>query len=65
MLFNLEFANNIILSSIFFFFLIIESFFLIPAVITQIFNPIEELVIPIGIPTKEAKTEIETHPVIV
>ena len=31
---------------------------------TQIFNPIAELVIPIGIPTKEEKTEMETHPVI-
>ena len=34
-----------------------------PAVITQIFNPIAELVIPIRIPTKEAKAEMETHPV--
>ena len=47
------------------FFLIIDLYFLIPAVITQIFNPIAELVIPIGIPTKEAKAEIEMHPVIV
>ena len=39
--------------------------FLIPAVITQIFNPVAELVTPIGIPTKEAKAEMETHPVIV
>ena len=31
----------------------------------QIFNPSAELVIPIKIPTKEAKAEIETHPVIV
>ena len=30
---------------------------------TLIFNPIAELVIPIGIPTKEAK--VKTHPVIV
>ena len=29
------------------------------------FTPIEELVIAIQIPTKEAKAEIETHPVIV
>ena len=28
------------------------------------FNPIVELVIPIGIPTKEAKAEMETHLVI-
>ena len=37
-----------------------------PAVITQICNPIAELVIPIKIPTREAKKEeIETHSVIV
>ena len=30
----------------------------------QIFNPIAELVFPIGIPSKEAKAEIEIHPVI-
>ena len=47
----------------FFFFLIIDLYFLIPAVVTQIFNPIAELVIPIRIPTKEVKTEMETHPV--
>ena len=49
----------------FFFFLIIDLYFLIPAVIAQIFNAVAELVIPIGIPTKEAKAEMETHPVIV
>ena len=47
------------------FFLIIDLRFLIPAVIAQIFNPIAELVIPIGIPSKEAKVEIEIYPVIV
>ena len=47
------------------FFLIIDLRFLTPAVIAQIFNPIAELVIPIGIPSKEAKVEIEIHPVIV
>ena len=31
----------------------------------QIFNSIAELVIPIGIPTKEAKEEMEKHSVIV
>ena len=46
-------------------FLIIDLYFLIPAVITKIHNPIAELVILIGIPTKEAKAEIETHPVTV
>ena len=65
MLFNLDFASNTILSCFFFFFLIIDLYFLIPTVIAQIFNPIEELVIPTGIPTKEAKAEVETHPVIV
>ena len=34
-------------------------------IIAQIFNPVVELVIPIGIPNKEAKAEMETHPVIV
>ena len=59
MLFNLDFANNIILLC--FFFLIIDLYFLIPAVIAHIFNPIAELVIPLGIPIREAKAEIEIH----
>ena len=63
MLFNLDFANNTILSCFFIFFLIIDLYFLIPAVITQIFNPIAELVIPTGISAKEAKAEMEMHPV--
>ena len=41
------------------------NYYLITATIAQIFNPIAELVIPIGIPSKELKTEIEIHPVIV
>ena len=45
----------------FFFFLSIDLHFLIPAVITETFNPITELVIPIGIPTKEAQSEMETY----
>ena len=61
----MDFANNTILSCFFFFFLIIDLNFLISAVISQIFNPIAELVIPIGIPNKEAKEEMETDPVIV
>ena len=60
MLFNLDFANDNILSCFFFYFLIIDLYFLIPAIISQIFNPIAELVIPIGIPTKEVKAERET-----
>ena len=63
MLFNLDFANNTIITC--FFFLIIDLYFLIAAVNTQILYPIIELAIPIRIPTKEAKTEKETHPVIV
>ena len=45
-------------SCFFFFFLVIQLYFLIPPVIEQKANPIAELVIPIGIPIKEAKTEI-------
>ena len=61
MLFNLDLAKNTILS--FFFFLIFDLYLLIPAAIAQIFNPIAELVIPIGTPSKEAKAEIEIHTV--
>ena len=39
--------------------------FLIPIVITQIFSPNAELVIPTEIATKEAKSEMETLPVTV
>ena len=63
--FNLEFANNTILSCFFFFLLIIDLYFLILEAIAQIFNPIAEIVIPIRMQTKEAKAEKETHPVIV
>ena len=38
MVLNLSFANNTILSCFFLFFLIIDLYFLIPVVITQIFN---------------------------
>ena len=65
MLFNLDFANNTILSCFFFVFLIIHLYFLILAVIAQIFNPIAELIIPTGTPSKGTKSEIEIHPVIV
>ena len=61
MLFNLVVANNTILSSFFYFFLIIDIFFLIPAVIAQVFNLIAELVILIRVLSKEAKAEIEIH----
>ena len=49
----------------FFFFFIINLYFLIATVITHIFNPTVELVIPIGIPAKEEKAEIETYPLTV
>ena len=65
MLFNLDFANNTILSCFFLFFLIIDLYFLIPAVITQTLNPFAEPVIPIGIQTKEAKEKMESQTVIV
>ena len=61
-IFNLDSANENISLCFFFFFLNIYLCFLIPAVITKIFNLIAELVIPIGIPTKDAKAEMETHP---
>ena len=40
------------------------NYFLIGAVIAQIFNPVAELITPIGLPTKEAKTEMKAHQVI-
>ena len=46
------------------FFLIVDLYFLILAAVAQIFNPITELVIPIGIPSIGAKEEIEINPVI-
>ena len=61
MLFNLDFANNTILY-FFFLFLIIDLYFIVPAPIAQLFNPIAELVIPIGAPNKEEKAEIAMHP---
>ena len=65
MLFNLDFANNTILLYCIFFFLIIGLYYLIPAVIAQIFNPIAELVISKGIKSIEVKAETEMHPVVV
>ena len=58
MLYDLDFPSNTNLSCFFSFFLIIHLCFLIPALITQIFNPTGELVIAIEIPIKEAKVEI-------
>ena len=62
MLFNLDFANSTFLSCFFYFFLIIDLDILIPAASAHIFNPIAELVIPVGIPKKESKAEAEMHP---
>ena len=59
-LFNLDFAKNIILSRFFFFFLIIGLYLLISV---EIFNTTAKLVVLVGIPIKETKTEIEIHPV--
>ena len=65
MVFNLDFANSTISSCFCFCFLIIiDLYFSIPATVAKKIDPIVELVIPIGIPMKEAKAEIEIHPVI-
>ena len=61
MLFNLDSAGNNILLYFFFSLLIIDLYFVIPVVIKQIFNPIAELLIPMGIPIKDVKREIEIH----
>ena len=63
MLFDLVFANHFIM--LLFFFLIIDLYFLILAATAQIVNLIAELVIPIGIPSKKTKSEIEIYPEIV
>ena len=47
-----------------FFLSLTDLYFLIPSVITQTFTPLAELVIPIEIPTNEAKAGMETHAVI-
>ena len=47
-----------------FFYLIIDLYILILAFIAQFFNPVVAIVIPIRIPTKNAKAEVETFPVI-
>ena len=48
-----------------FFVLIIDLYFLIPAFISKMFNPIAELAVPIEIPSKGTKLEVEIHPEIV
>ena len=59
MLFDADFANNILLY-FFLFFLFIDLNYLVPAVITKYCNPIAEILIANGIPAKEAKAEMET-----
>ena len=49
---------------LFFFLFIIGLCFLNSAVFSQTFKLIAKLLIPIGIPPKEAKAETETYPVI-
>ena len=44
---------------VFLFLLIIDLYFLTPAIIAQIFSPIAELAVPIGIPSKEPNAKIE------
>ena len=56
---------TILFNYAFFSFLLIDLDFLTPVNFTQIFNPTGKLVIPIGTPVKEGKTEIETHSVTV
>ena len=47
----------------FFFFLIVDLYFLILAVIAEIFNPIVDLTMPLGVSIKEAKAEMEIYTV--
>ena len=63
MFFKLVLAKNTVLSCFFLYFLIIDLCSLIPAVFVQVFNHAAELEISIGMPYKEAKTEMEIHPV--
>ena len=56
MLFDLDFANDTILSCFFLIFLIIDLYFLILAAIAQIWSPVAGLVTPIRMPNKESKS---------
>ena len=58
---SINFTNNPILSCFFFFLLIIDLYFLSHALIGQFLNPIAELIIPVGIPSRKAKAEFEMH----
>ena len=59
--FNLSFSNNTFLFCFFFFFFIIDLYFLITAMIAQMFIPTTELVKPIGAQTYEANADIERN----
>ena len=59
MLFKLDFADNVFYHASFFFCLIIYLYFLIPVVTAQIFNYFAQLLIPIGIPIKEARHKLK------
>ena len=61
LVFNLASSINTVLSWFFFFSVIINSCFLIPVVIALVYNAAAELVIPIGMRSNKAKSEIETH----
>ena len=50
---------------LFFSFLFNDLYLFIPAVIAQIFNPVAEPIIFIGMPTKKEKAEIKIYSVIV
>ena len=63
MVFNYFLLAILFYHTFLFFFLTLYLYFLIPTVITQIFNPTAELAIPIGIPSKETKADTETKSV--
>ena len=65
MLFSLDFAGNTILTCFSCCFLSADLYLLIPAVIAQFVNLIAKLAMPIGIPIKEAKEEMDSHQVTV
>ena len=58
MLLNLAFLKNTVLSCFFLLFSIISLYFLISTVMGQISNSTVELIIPIGLPNKDAKSDI-------
>ena len=61
MVFNLVLTNNTIFSGFFLFFLIIGLYFSGAAVIEQIFNPNVACAMPMEIPSKQAKSHMETY----